>query len=79
MNTNTKVVGSLLDDGQEGGEITLSTNDGNKEQEYCAGLGTCDFSTGEVRCAACKKNTSGAGLNSRFTKKTRLPQSDLAN
>lgn len=28
--------------------MTLSTNDGEKEQEYCAGLGTCNFQTGEV-------------------------------
>ena len=30
--------------------MTLHTNDGEKEQEYCAGLGTCDFSTGQVPC-----------------------------
>lgn len=28
--------------------MTLHTNDGEKEQEYCAGLGTCDFRTGQV-------------------------------
>lgn len=28
--------------------MTLTTNDGDKEQEYCAGLGSCDFSTGQV-------------------------------
>lgn len=44
-----KVVGSLYDDGQQGGEVVLYTNDGTKEQEYCAGLGSCDFETGEVR------------------------------
>lgn len=44
-----QVIGSLFEGGKRGGEITLHTNDGNKEQEYCAGLGMCDFSTGEVR------------------------------
>lgn len=43
-----QVVASLYDGGQQGGSITLTTNDGNKEQEYCAGLGACDLDTGEV-------------------------------
>lgn len=50
-----QVVPSLYDNGQpqqQGGGpmMTLYTNDGEKEQEYCAGLGTCDFRTGQVLC-----------------------------
>lgn len=43
-----QVIGSLFDGGRPGGELEMLTNDGNKEQEYCAGLGTCDFFSGEV-------------------------------
>ncbi|CAM9233744.1 unnamed protein product [Ectocarpus sp. 13 AM-2016] len=50
-----QIVPSLFDDGQQQQEdeqpmMTLTTNDGDKEQEYCAGLGSCDFSTGQCTC-----------------------------
>eukprot|EP00904_Undaria_pinnatifida_P009613 jgi/Undpi1/5782/HiC_scaffold_2.g01056.m1 len=45
-----KVVTSLFDGGEQTEGMTLRTNDGNKERDYCAGLGTCDFSTGQCTC-----------------------------
>ncbi|CAM9185045.1 unnamed protein product [Discosporangium mesarthrocarpum] len=45
-----QVIHSLLDADTPGGEMYLITNDGTKEQEYCAGLGTCSFLTGECDC-----------------------------
>lgn len=50
LKTKTQVVASLYDGGvQSDAMMSLATNDGEKEQEYCAGLGTCDFDTGQVR------------------------------